>query len=127
LEQNMAPKGNETLWMRDLMDAATKHAGFAMTSQNTAEPRPTRLLPKFPYQEAGLYFSGKAFFHQFGRFVADLENRFPYVRLEGLMLTPLAANTPTSDQDRAGGLSTPTEDSYKLEFTVWVVALIRPE
>ena len=42
------------------------------------------LLSGFPYQQATLSVSGTAHFHDFGRFLADLENKFPHVRVVNL-------------------------------------------
>lgn len=44
------------------------------------------LLPIFPYQQATITLAGTAHFHDFGRFVADLENRFPHLRVVNLSL-----------------------------------------
>jgi hypothetical protein len=44
------------------------------------------LLPNFPYKQAALSVAGSAHFHDFGRFLADLENQFPHVRVLNLSL-----------------------------------------
>lgn len=44
------------------------------------------LLPNFPYKQAGLSLAGTAHFHDFGRFLADLENQFPHFRVVNLSL-----------------------------------------
>jgi hypothetical protein len=44
------------------------------------------LLPNFPYKQATLSVAGTAHFHDFGRFLADLENQFPHVRVLNLSL-----------------------------------------
>lgn len=74
-------------------------------------PKPANLMPQFPYQQASLSISGSAQFFEFGRFVADLENKFPHIRLVNLALEP------------AGGTSTEPE---RLTFKVDVIALVKP-
>ena len=44
------------------------------------------LLPHFPYKQATLTVAGTAHFHDFGRFLADLENKFPHIRVLNLSL-----------------------------------------
>jgi hypothetical protein len=44
------------------------------------------LLPNFPYKQASLSVAGTAHFHDFGHFLADLENHFPHIRVLNLSL-----------------------------------------
>ena len=44
------------------------------------------LLPNFPYKQASLSLVGTAHFHDLGRFLADLENQFPHLRVVNLCL-----------------------------------------
>ncbi|MBI4659199.1 MAG: hypothetical protein HY735_10180 [Verrucomicrobia bacterium] len=60
------------------------------------------LLPKFdPYSTAAYTVELRAFFHEFGKFIADFENRFPYLRIQNLkvwpLATPMAAAGPSAD------------------------------
>lgn len=51
------------------------------------------LLPNFPYKQTTFTVAGTAHFHDLGRFLADLENQFPHIRLVNLSLD---ANAPSS-------------------------------
>jgi len=42
------------------------------------------LLPGFPYKQATMTLAGRGHFHDFGRFLADLENAFPHMRVLNL-------------------------------------------
>ncbi len=75
-------------------------------------PREMSLLPKFPYKQATLSIGGTAYFHDFGRFVADFENQFPYIRILNLTLEPLASMV--------------NADKERLSFKMDVVALVKP-
>jgi len=44
------------------------------------------LLPIVPYKQASLSLVGTAHFHDFGRFLAELENQFPHIRVVNLSL-----------------------------------------
>jgi len=73
------------------------------------------LLPKFPYRAAVFNVKGTAYFHDLGKFIADFENNFPYLRVQNLELDP------------AGGSSaTATGDSEKLAFRLEIVTLVSP-
>ena len=56
------------------------------------------LLPNFPYKQTSLSVAGSAHFHDFGRFLADLENQFPHVRVLNLSLE-LNANPVGEEQE----------------------------
>jgi Tfp pilus assembly protein PilO len=66
------------------------------------------LLPAFPYSQITFTISGKAYYHELGKFVADFENAFPHARLVNLNVTPVAGDTET------------------LTFNVDVIALVKP-
>ena len=73
------------------------------------------LFPKFPYQAAKFNVRGTAYFHDFGRFVAELENTYPFVRVQNIELEPAVSSTTAG----------PT-DSEKLTFKMEIVALVNP-
>ena len=75
-------------------------------------PRDMSMIPSFPYQQATLTVGGTAYFHDFGRFLSDFENQFPYFRLLNLNLEPLA----TVGQG----------DREKLSFKMDVAVLVKP-
>jgi Tfp pilus assembly protein PilO len=71
-----------------------------------------RMFPTFPYSQAVVTVSGSAYYYEFGKFVADLENRFPYLRVENLNLEPGFGSTP--------------EEREKLSFHMEIVTLVKP-
>jgi hypothetical protein len=79
---------------------------------SSGEALPVNLLPKFPYKQFTVGISGTARFYDLGRFIADLENRFPSCRILNLELAPSSAPGP--------------EDKDKLAFRMDVVALVKP-
>ena len=62
-------------------------------------PKDMNLLPAFPYKQANMTISGSALFTDFGRFVADFENQFPYMRVINLSLEPNPSTSP-ADKER---------------------------
>jgi hypothetical protein len=70
------------------------------------------LLPKFPYKQATVVVGGTAHYHELGRFIADFENAYPYMRISNLALD---LNT-----------STASGDHEKLAFKLEITSLIKP-
>jgi hypothetical protein len=70
------------------------------------------MLPNFPYKQATLTIGGTAHFHDFGKFVADFENQFPYMRLMNVTLEP-ASGVLAADKER-------------LSFRMEIATLVKP-
>jgi Tfp pilus assembly protein PilO len=66
------------------------------------------LLPAFPYKQITFSVTGKAFYHDLGKFVADFENAFPHARLVDLNITPSVGN------------------GEQLSFSMDIIALVKP-
>ena len=79
------------------------------------------MIAKFPYRAAVFHVRGTAFFHDFGRFVADFENTFPYMRIQNIDLEPAGGSLATKD---TGGAS--SDDAEKLSFRFEIVTLVNP-
>jgi hypothetical protein len=75
-------------------------------------PREMSMLANFPYSQATITIGGSASFYDFGKFVSDFENQFPYARLLNLSLEP------------SGGANSP--DHEKLAFKIQIAELVKP-
>ncbi|MBM3839818.1 MAG: hypothetical protein FJ398_17970 [Verrucomicrobia bacterium] len=86
------------------------------------------LLPKFdPYSAAAYKVEMRGFFHEFGRFVADFENSFPYMRILDLEMWPLA--TPAAARVASPDLSDEllnSEAREQLRISLRIVVLFKP-
>lgn len=71
------------------------------------------MFAKFPYRAATFSLRGTAFYHDFGRFLSDFENTFPYMRIQNIELEPSAANNSANPAD-----------AEKLAFKMDVVTLV---
>lgn len=69
----------------------------------------------YPYRAAIFNLRGTAHFHDFGRFVADFENTFPYMRIQNIELDPSSTSN-----------ANPQSDDEKLAFKMEIVTLINP-
>ena len=72
------------------------------------------ILPNVPYRAANYSMSGTAYYHDFGKFLADLENSFPHLRLLRMELEP----------SHFGGAG--SEEAEKLVFKMELMILINP-
>ena len=70
------------------------------------------VFPQFPYKAAAFLVRGTAYYHDFGKFLADFENSFPYMRVQNLELEPLATQK--------------NEESERLQFKMELLTLIKP-
>jgi hypothetical protein len=69
------------------------------------------LLGGFPYRQAKFSVNGTAYYHDFGKFIAAFENKFPHIRVVNLSLEP------TGDSGA---------NAEKLAFSMDIIALIKP-
>src|SRR6267378_4348860 len=44
------------------------------------------LIPSFPYRQMSVVISGRGYYHDIGKFVADFENHFPHIRVTSLTI-----------------------------------------
>lgn len=75
-------------------------------------PGDVNLLPKFPYKQVTLRVGGTAYYHDFGNFISDFENQFPYIRVANLSLES-APNVGADEKE-------------KLAFSMEIIALVKP-
>ena len=84
-------------------------------------------LPKFAYAAAAYDVELRAFYHSFGKFLADFENAFPYISIQKLQLSPIAtpsaATGPVADvpDELATGV-----EREQLRISMKVVVLFKP-
>ena len=74
-------------------------------------PKEMNMLAGFPYKQANMTISGTAFYADFGKFIADFENQFPYMRILNLSLEPVPALVGS--------------DKEKLAFRMEIAALVK--
>jgi hypothetical protein len=65
------------------------------------------IILHFPYKQLRFSLRGTGYYHDIGKFIADLENKFPHMRVVNLDMSPV------------GG------DSEKLTFSMDVIALVK--
>jgi Tfp pilus assembly protein PilO len=133
-QEKMAPQGQYYYWFLKLVDQFRKDekldSGF-IVDISMPEFVEAGLLPKFPYKAAsfGLRLNGQ--FHEIGKFIADLENTFPYFRVQNIKRSP-NKNAPAVVQPASSIISSltspmePVVPDTKLVAEVRIVTLIKP-
>ncbi len=110
--------GDPVLWIRSTENRFRAQAPYKVEIPNF----PFRgqgdmsMIPDFPYRAAAYGFSGTAYYHDLGKYLADWENQFPYMRVLALDMTP---------EDVASTGST-GDDRERLSFTFEVSVLVKP-
>lgn len=117
-EELLASPLDTFAWSRVLLEQARQEFPVTIVDVTRPQAGPMRLLPEFPYRAATFTVKGLAHYHEFGRFLADFENRHPYFRVENIELTKGSV---------AGSESSKTElRPESLSFKMDIVALLRP-
>lgn len=66
------------------------------------------MFAAFPYKQIRFSVTGKAYYHDLGKFVADFENAFPHARVENLIIEPAPG------------------ENEKLSFRMQIIELVNP-
>ncbi|MBA4149854.1 MAG: hypothetical protein H0X66_17200 [Verrucomicrobia bacterium] len=93
-EETMASGGDLYQWILIQMNTLTSARpvyNFTASQQTLVD---ALLIPKFPYRAASYSIRLNGHFHDLGRFIADVENQFPYARIQNIDLTPATAQAP---------------------------------
>lgn len=123
------------LWFINIMEERRRQYDLNVDEVRTPEPTQAGILPDFPFKAVALQVTMSGRFTDFGRFLADFENSYPYMRVELMSVQP---DAPTRTFDRAPGapganatevaaLPAPPEGSDKLRFIFRVIALLKTQ
>lgn len=77
-------------------------------------PAEIGMFASFPYDAIVFTVRGTAFYHDFGKFVAEFENAFPLMRIQNINLDPVSPSAATA------------QELEKLAFSMEIVALVNP-
>jgi hypothetical protein len=87
-----------------------RHAKVNLIGISRETVSTTTLLPNFPYKSATFIVECNAFYHDFGTFLADFENKYPYMRIQNMEIFPLP----------------PPEEKERLKFRFEIICLVKP-
>jgi hypothetical protein len=89
MEKDMV-EGDPNLWIRSTLNDFYRSAPRTMQLPAIGIPKDAEigLLPDMPYKALVFQLSGSAYYHEVGKFIADFENRYPYVQVRNLDFRP---------------------------------------
>ena len=117
------PSGDMYSWIILTINSFKENGGYKVEIPQFSRevPGEVGMIAKFPYRAAVFHVRGTAFFHDFGRFVADFENTFPYMRIQNIDLEPAGGSLATKDTG-----SDSSDDAERLSFRFEIVTLVNP-
>lgn len=135
-QKNMAQPGNYYYWCFRLLERATTPYDVTLvTVQNMPEIGEVKMFPSFPYKTATFQISLSCRYQNFGRFLAEFENAYPYMRIQNVSMSPEGSGRGRSAANQAvgpartganDGLEAGGEVNEKLSVTFQLVTLIKP-
>ena len=125
VEDAMASGADHYTWAILLLEKARTRHEVKIIEVTRPVKGDVGLLAQFPYQAAIFTVRGAGHYHDFGKFLADFENSFPYFRIQNLSLAPGSDSVVGSDTPAT---LTPAAVSAaeNLSFRMEIVALIKP-
>lgn len=112
-EMGMASPNDMYLWQIETLNRFRVGRNVEIPQFGREVPTAVSVFPRFPYSGALFSVRGTAHYHDFGKFLADFENSFPYIRVQNLVLEP------TGEQEKS-------ESREKLSFRMELLTLVRP-
>jgi Tfp pilus assembly protein PilO len=103
--------GDLFAWTYDTIRQFKTNRHVDITSIGQPSPSEVEIIPNFPYKQIKFQIIGNGYFHDIGKFVADLENKFPHMRIVNLTIDSSAASEGSGE---------------KLTFRMEIAALIKP-
>ncbi|HEX4122198.1 MAG TPA: hypothetical protein VH619_16395 [Verrucomicrobiae bacterium] len=87
-EAILAPDRDAYAWIiGEINPFIQARKGVNIFSYSQPEVGDEGILPGFPYKWATFHLKGTGYYYEFGRFFADLENQFPYFRVQNVEIT----------------------------------------
>jgi hypothetical protein len=118
VEESMASGVDHYTWAILLLEKARTGHEVKIIEVTRPVKGEVGVLAQFPYPAAIFTVRGAGFYHDFGKFLADFENSFPYFRVQNLSLAPGSDSVVGPDAAAA---------SESLSFRMDIVALIKPD
>jgi Tfp pilus assembly protein PilO len=103
--------GDPAAWTYDTMRQFKVNRHVDIISMSQPIQLDEEMLPDFPYKQIKFQIIGSGYYHDIGKFIADLENRYPHIRVINLVIDPYGANDASPE---------------KLSFRMEIEALIKP-
>jgi hypothetical protein len=92
-EAILAPDRDAYAWIISTINSFVQsHKEINVSHYTQPDVSDIGLIPNFPYKWATFHLEGTGFYHDLGKFFADLENSFPYYRVQNLEMSSMSAS-----------------------------------
>jgi hypothetical protein len=98
-EITLAPDRDAYAWVISVINPFIQsRKGVSIYSYSQPDVGEAGIFQSFPYKWATFHLKGTGYYYEFGRFFADLENEFPYFRVQNVMIA--STSTPGVDPEK---------------------------
>ena len=104
-------EGDVIVWTYDTLRQFKSNRHVDITTLGQPVQMDEDLLPNFPYKQIQFHIAGTGYYHDLGKFIADLENKYPHMRVLNITIDVFAGAEATSE---------------KLSFRFQIAALVKP-
>lgn len=123
-QTDMPREGEDHVWFFRIMDDYRRKYDLDVVEIKNPYATDAGVLPKFQFKAVALEVIMAGSYADFGRFLADFENTYPYMRVQLVSVTPEFRTTTTTA--RAGeSTASQGEATDKLRFNYKVISLIK--
>ena len=119
-QAQMPRPGEDHVWFLKIMEDRRSKFNLDISEIRNPEAWDPGILPKFPFKGVSFNVTLVGGYSDFGRFLADFENTFPYMRVQLLGVSP---DLPQA----APGMPVQASDGGKLRFNFRVISLIKTQ
>jgi len=118
-QAQMPKPGEDHVWFLRIMEERRAKFNLDISEIRNPEPADPGVLPKFPFKGVAFNVTLIGAYTDFGRFLADFENSYPYMRVQIISVSP--------DLQQSAGAGASAEDASKLRFNFRVISLVKTQ
>jgi hypothetical protein len=122
-QADMPRPGQDHSWFIHLMEDRRTKFNLDVVDIRNPEPWDPGILPKFPFRAVSFHVTLLGAYTDFGKFLADFENSYPYMRVQIMNIAPEVQNTAVRTPEGAA----PAADDGKLRFNFRVISLVKSQ
>ena len=111
--ENQMAQGDLNRWEINWLNKLQKRHNITITRFGSHQPAQLTVPPRVPYKAATYSVEGNGRYHDFGAFLADLENYSPFIRLNSLSLDNTSSGVANTDNLR-----------FQLEFVTLIKSTV---
>ncbi len=126
-QEEMPRPGQDQRWFLNMMEDRRNRFGLEFGDYKSPDIIYPGILPEFEFSAISFPVIWLGAYADFGRFLADFENSFPYMRVEltSISVEPRLATGGLEPLGQASKTSAAPAEPWKLRFTFRVVSLIK--